>query len=182
VGVGQTFTLDPSSKAYPSVNCDQTTFLFFNNTVNPIWYKIYVSSDDGTTGWTDITTAFTPQRVNAGIQIPINVVNDGYYKIYYSTNNTVNLSSLSLASIRTTIKESPTITSQVSNLDIQTCLNIAPNNLSVTASAGSGTISQYAWYSNTLNSNTGGTSTITNITSSTLDNYIPGYFVTGELY
>ena len=179
-GVGQTFSLDPSSNAYPAVNCDQTIFILTNNTGNKIWYRIYLSSDDA--NWTDVSLLGNAQPLNASATFQISGQSDGYYKIYYSTNNTVNLSSSSLASIRTTVKVSPTITSEVSNLANATCLNIAPNNLSVTASAGSGTISQYAWYSNSLNSNVGGTPTITNVTSSTTDNYIPGYFVTGELY
>ena len=178
--MGQSFALDPNSNAYPAVNCDQTIFILTNNSGSKIWYRIYLSSDDA--NWTDVSLLGNAQQLNASASFQISAQNDGYYKIYYSTNNTVNLSSSSLPSIRTTVKLSPTITTEVSNLDIQTCLNVAPNNLSVSANAGSGTISQYAWYSNTLNSNTGGTSTITNITSSTSDNYIPGYFVTGELY
>ncbi|NBT09170.1 MAG: hypothetical protein EBS98_10275, partial [Chitinophagia bacterium] len=141
-GVGQSFTLDPSSNAYPAVNCDQTIFILTNNTGSKIWYRIYLSSDNAT--WTDVSLLGNAQPLNASASFQISGQSDGYYKIYYSTNNSVNLSSSSLASIRTTVKVSPTITSEVSNLANATCLNIAPNNLSVTASAGSGTISQYA--------------------------------------
>ena len=178
--VGQTFTLDASSNAYPVVNCDQTTFILTNNTGSTIWYRLYLSSND--IDWTDISLAGSSQRLNAGATFSINVQSDGYYKIHYAGSTTVSLSSSSLPSIQTIIKSSPTIITEVSNLDYAICLNSTPTNLSVTANAGSGTISQYAWYSNINNSNVGGSVAVTNINSSTTDFFIPNTSIVGNLY
>ena len=180
VGVGQSFTLDASSNAYPAVNCDQTTFILTNNTGSTIWYRLYLSSND--IDWTDISLAGSSQRLNAGATFSINVQSDGYYKIHYAGSTTVSLSSSSLPSIQTIIKSSPTIITEVSNLDYAICLNSTPTNLSVTANAGSGTISQYAWYSNINNSNVGGSVAVTNINSSTTDFFIPNTSIVGNLY
>ena len=178
--MGQTFTLDASSNAYPVVNCDQTTFILTNNTGSTIWYRLYLSSND--IDWTDISLAGSSQRLNAGATFSINVQSDGYYKIHYAGSTTVSLSSSSLPSIQTIIKSSPTIITEVSNLDYAICLNSTPTNLSVTANAGSGTISQYAWYSNINNSNVGGSVAVTNINSSTTDFFIPNTSLVGDLY
>ncbi len=180
VGMGQTFTLDASSNAYPVVNCDQTTFMLTNNTGSTIWYRLYLSSND--IDWTDISLAGSSQRLNAGATFSINVQSDGYYKIHYAGSTTVSLSSSSLPSIQTIIKSSPTIITEVSNLNYAICLNSTPTNLSVTANAGSGTISQYAWYSNINNSNVGGSVAVTNINSSTTDFFIPNTSLVGDLY
>jgi hypothetical protein len=182
VGMGQSFTVDlATSKAYPSINCDQTTFILTNNTGSTIWYRLYVSADN-ISNWIDISLAGAAQRLNAGATFSINVQSDGFYKIYYASTNAVSLSSSSLPSIQTLIKSSPTISTEVSSLNDATCLNTSPNILSVTASAGSGNISQYAWYSNTISSNSGGTLSLTSINSSSTDNFTPIYSIVGDSY
>ncbi|MFM1930228.1 MAG: hypothetical protein RL387_1556, partial [Bacteroidota bacterium] len=181
VGMGQSFTVDlTSSKVYPSINCDQTTFTLTNNTGSVIWYRLYISNDD--LNWTDISLAGSSQRLNAGASFSINVQSDGFYKIYYASSSTVSLASSSLSSIQTIIRSSPTIVTEVSNVNYATCLNAIANTLSVTANAGSGTISQFAWYRNVSSSNSNGTLTVINNNSSTTDNFIPLSSTVGDLY
>ena len=124
-GWGQTFVVDETiSKVHPDINCDVTYFLLTNNTISPIYYRIYFSVDNGSSGWNDITTGTLAQRVGVGIQVPMNYQNEGFYKIYFSSSSTVSLSSSSLPSIQTIIKSSPTINTEVSNLDYAICYNL----------------------------------------------------------
>jgi hypothetical protein len=91
-GMGQSFSLDPSSNAYPAVNCDQTIFILTNNTGSKIWYRIYLSSDDA--NWTDVSLLGNAQPLNASATFQISGQSDGYYKIYYSTKSTPLISSV----------------------------------------------------------------------------------------
>ncbi|MBO9582792.1 MAG: T9SS sorting signal type C domain-containing protein [Flavobacterium sp.] len=75
-----------------------------------------------------------------------------------------------------TVVASPNISSNPSTATQIVCINGTATALSVTATAGSGTISSYAWYSNTTNSNTGGTLVGTNAT------YTPSTTSVGTLY
>jgi hypothetical protein len=73
---------------------------------------------------------------------------------------------------------SPTISSQPSTSAQNLCLNGSPTSLSITAAAGVGTISGYQWYSNTNNSNSGGTL----ISGATSSSYTPAANAAGSLY
>ena len=75
-----------------------------------------------------------------------------------------------------TVVASPNISSNPSTAIQSVCINGTATALSITATAGSGTISGYAWYSNTTNSNTGGTLVGTNAT------YTPSTTSVGTLY
>jgi hypothetical protein len=70
----------------------------------------------------------------------------------------------------------PALTSQT------LCQNAAVNSYSVSASAGSGTISSYSWYKNANNSNTGGTLVVTNTSALTSNTYTPSTASAGTLY
>jgi propanediol utilization protein len=70
----------------------------------------------------------------------------------------------------------------ISNSAISACLNATLSALTVSAGVNSGTISSYQWYSNSLNSNTGGTLVATNTTSSTVNTYTPSTSNAGTLY
>ena len=102
--------------------------------------------------------------------------------ISLAQNNSTSCVSVTRTSVSLIINALPSIISEVSNSDIATCLNVAPNFLTVTANAGSGTISKYEWYSNTLSSNTGGTKVVTSASSLTTDNFTPIYSLVGDLY
>jgi large repetitive protein len=76
----------------------------------------------------------------------------------------------------------PTITAQPASTPQSACLNVTPSALSVSATAGSGTIASYEWYSNTTASITGGTLVATNVSSALTDTYTPSTAVLGTLY
>lgn len=81
-----------------------------------------------------------------------------------------------------TVNALPSISSQPSSSSQSYCQNSTATALSVTAAAGSGTISNYKWYSNTTNSNSGGTLVATHTSSATTDTYTPSTGSVGVLY
>ena len=76
----------------------------------------------------------------------------------------------------------PTISSQPSNGTQTICLNGVATALSVTATAGSGTIQNYQWYSNTTATLVGATLVATTATAATTDTYTPLTTAEGTLY
>ena len=99
---------------------------------------------------------------------------------YQAIDNITCAASLTL-STTISVNASPAITSQSSNAQTL-CLNSTPTALSITVTAGSGTISKYEWYSNSSNSTSGGTLVATYITSATLNSYTPVATAIGILY
>jgi hypothetical protein len=81
-----------------------------------------------------------------------------------------------------TVNAVPTISSQPSSGTQIICLNGAATALSVTAAAGSGTIQNYQWFSNTSATTVGATLVATNTTAATTDTYMPLTTSTGTLY
>jgi len=75
----------------------------------------------------------------------------------------------------------PTISVQPSGTQTL-CVGGSATALSVTAAAGSGTITKYEWYSNTSASTVGATLVATNNSSLTTDNYTPSTASAGTLY
>lgn len=76
----------------------------------------------------------------------------------------------------------PTISSQPSSGTQTVCQSSASTALSVTAAAGSGSISKYEWYSNTSASTVGATLVATNTTAATTNSYTPATTSAGTLY
>ena len=68
------------------------------------------------------------------------------------------------------------------NTSVNYCQNATAAPLSVTGTAGSGTITSYTWYSNTTQSNSGGTLLEIHTSSSTTDTYTPLTTTPGTLY
>ena len=129
--------------------------------------------------WTSSATSKGTIGASTGV---VTGVAGGSTNISYTVTDSKGCISPSSAAFSVTINALPSIISEVSNSDIATCLNVAPNFLTVTANAGSGTISKYEWYSNTLSSNTGGTKVVTSASSLTTDNFTPIYTIVGDLY
>jgi hypothetical protein len=80
------------------------------------------------------------------------------------------------------INANPTISNQPSATNRNYCINSTAAGLSVTANAGSGTISKYEWFSSKEPVNSGGT-LVSSITSgSNTNTYMPGTSVPGTYY
>jgi uncharacterized protein (TIGR02145 family) len=76
----------------------------------------------------------------------------------------------------------PTISSQPSTSTQTICINGVATPLSVTATAGSGAIQKYEWYSNSTASNSGGTLVAANSSAATTDTYTPSTASAVTLY
>ncbi|MHC1707866.1 MAG: beta strand repeat-containing protein, partial [Bacteroidales bacterium] len=81
-----------------------------------------------------------------------------------------------------TVNELPVINTHPSTGTQTVCLNQSLSAISVEASAGSGTLTQYEWFSNTTQTNTGGISVAVHTSSSGTDSYTPSSASAGELY
>jgi hypothetical protein len=120
-------------------------------------------SIDGGTSWTTIantTTSYT-------------YLNLTQTTLFRAVVNTAACSNVSSGAATITVNSAPSITAQPSTVAQSTCLNTAfgTPTISITTSAASPT---YQWFSNTSNSNTGGSPVGTNSASYTLPNNVPG--------
>ncbi len=136
-------------------------------------YQWYSNANNSNTGGTYISGAnsssYTPLSSSAGTLY--------YYAVVTNSSGCSVNSNVSGAII---VTAAPSITAQPSTTPETICSSATATALSVTADAGSGTISSYKWYSNTSNSNSGGTLLTTNTKSSTSDTYTPAS--SGALY
>ena len=144
-------------------------------TISATGYQWYTNTTNSTSGASLIsganTSTYTP---------PTNLAGTKYY--FAAINNSFNCTTTTIVSGAINVNPLPTISSQPSQ-NIQTkCLNETFTALSVTATAGSGSISKYEWYSNTTNSTTGGTLVATNSTNALTNSYTPLSTSPGVLY
>ena len=144
-------------------------------TISATGYQWYSNSIASTTNATLLsganTNTYTP---------PTNVAGAKYY--FAVITNSFNCPTSTIVSGEIYVNPLPTISSQPSQ-NIQTkCLNETFTALSVTATAGSGSISKYEWYSNTTNSTTGGTLVANNASSALTNSYTPLATSGGVLY
>ena len=144
-------------------------------TISATGYQWYSNSIASTTNATLLsganTNTYTP---------PTNVAGAKYY--FAVITNSFNCSTSTIVSGEIYVNPLPTISSQPSQ-NIQTkCLNETFTALSVTATAGSGSISKYEWYSNTTNSTIGGTLVANNASSALTNSYTPLATSGGVLY
>ena len=140
------------------------------------WYSNTSASNSGgtlvaTNTTSSTTNTYTPATSSAGTLY--------YYCIVTNSNGCTVTSDVSGA---ITVNALPSVSSHPSTGTQSLCLNSTPTDLSITAAAGSGTISTYAWYSNTSASNSGGTLVATNTSSSTTNTYTPVTSSAGTLY
>ncbi len=162
-----------------------------NYYTNSTTYTVYLSSSTGGTPYTSIgtftTTGVSYSNSNGGqttgitksFTMPATTASGSGYKIALgSTSPTFNGSGGSGATGTLTVNAIPVFTTQPSTSVQNICLNGAATALSITASAGSGSISGYQWYKNASASNSGGTS----IAGATSASYTPLTSVTGTLY
>lgn len=158
---------------------------------NATIYTVYLSSALGVTPYTNIGT-FSTNGVNYSTQnngvtsgitqtitIPATTPSGILYRIALgSTSPNFNGSGGSGASNTFTINALPSFSVHPSTATQNYCLNGPATALTVTASAGSGFISGYQWYSNTIASNSGGTL----ISGATGSSYTPSTSASGTLY
>ena len=131
------------------------------------WYSNTTNSNSGGTslGAGATSSTYTPKTTSAGTL---------YYYVVVSGTCTPPMTSNTSGAV--TVNEAPAITAQPSTTEQTLCLGAAATELSVTATGAGLT---YQWYSNTTNSNSGGTSLGTSATSST---YTPATSSAGTLY
>ena len=102
---------------------------------------------------------------------------------YYATCTTAGgLTATSEVSGQITVNALPVISSQPSATTQTICINGTAVALSVTATAGSGTLYRYKWYSNPTASTTGGTLEATTLSTTGTDTYTPDTTVPGTKY
>ena len=129
------------------------------------WYSNTTNSNSGGTLLSGATSStYTPVTTTAGIL---------YYYVIVSGTCAPPVTSAVSGSV--TVNTAPAITTQPSTTTQSVCLNGAATQLSVTATGAGLT---YQWYSNTANSNSGGT-LLSGATSST---YTPATTTAGTLY
>ncbi len=143
-------------------------------------YEWYSNTTNSTTGGTlvatnnsnALTNSYTPSSSSADVLY--------YYVIVYNTNGCQITSAISAPF---TVNDLPSISVQPSNSNQTACLNTATTNLTVSASPGSGSISNYTWYrTNSLSGTPVWTTVATNTTSSTTNSYTPASTSVGTLY
>lgn len=138
------------------------------------WYKNNTPSNSGGTlvgTYASTATTHTFYPSDAG----------SFY--YYATCTTANGAvATSEVSGAITVNALPVISSQPSASTQAICINGTATALSVTASAGSGTLYRYKWYSNSSSSTTGGTLEATSFSTATTNTYTPDTTVPGTKY
>jgi len=96
----------------------------------------------------------------------------------YTVNTTTSTGCVLNQDVTVTVQDTPSITTQPSPVIQQVCQNGTVTPLSVTTTAGSGTITGYQWFISTNNANTGGTA----IPFATGSSYTPSSANVGTLY
>lgn len=151
-------------------DCTATGALAGNATINS---KDFAGAASGTNG--TVTTTAVSSFTLTGLSI----ANGSTFGLSFATtdqsgsDNGVGIDNFSL--LVPTPCTNPSISGQPSPASQSACQNLTPSNLSITAS---GTLPTYQWYSNTVNSNSGGSS----ILGATLSTYTPPTSVTGTTY
>jgi|GEM_PF-3173397 len=116
----------------------------------------------GTGAWSSSNTNVATVNASSGL---VTAVAGGTCNIIYTITGGCGGTVSAQQSL--TVNALPTISSHPSTAVQNVCQNSTATALTVTASAGSGTISSYQWYRNTSNANTGGTAVGTNSASYT---------------
>lgn len=165
----------PSSSPQNYCQGDVATALFISTNVTATSYEWYSNTNPSNTGGTLVplatTNSYLPPTTTACVLYY-------YCKVLAPCGNQT-----SNASGAITVNSSPSITTQPSvSIPLICSINDPAPSLTVSASAGSGNITQYQWYSNAMASNSGGTLVQTNVTPATTDTYMPSTSSSGTLY
>ncbi|MCX6210057.1 MAG: PKD domain-containing protein, partial [Bacteroidetes bacterium] len=170
VATGPTITTQPSTTNISyCINTMATALSVAATGTSPTyqWYSNTTASNSGGTLISGATSnSYIPPISSVGITYYYCVVSDA------SCSLTTNIS----GSI--TVNANPSISSQPSTSAQTRCQNVAATALSIIATAGSGSISGYQWYSNSTNSNSGGIL----ISGATSSSYTPPTTSIGTTY
>ena len=157
-----------------NVNLSVTASINDGGTLSYQWYSNTVNSNTGGTPVGENSNSFSP---------PTNTVGTMYYYVVVKNDNT-NVNGAQTVSVTSNViavtvnlltnAAAPVISSQPQGATVVLNGNV---NLSVTASVNDGGTLSYQWYSNTTNSNTGGTTVGTNSNS-----YSPPTTTGGTVY
>jgi hypothetical protein len=166
-------TLTATANRSGSGGAGNFTFYWYSNTSSSYVGGTLIQTTNSTTN--TLADTYTPPTASAGTLY--------YFVIVTNTGPTCTTSFNSPEIVQVNVSNAfPSITSHPSTAGESLCKNAVSTVLSVSASTGGGTISTYQWYSNTANSNSGGTLVATNNTSSTTDTYSPVTSTAGTLY
>ncbi|MCX6210058.1 MAG: hypothetical protein NTZ59_11345, partial [Bacteroidetes bacterium] len=171
VNAGPTISAQPSSSAVTYCrNSTSTALTVAASGTGTITYQWYSNSSNSNSGGSSISgqtsSSYFPQTTTANTRY--------YYCI-------VSIGSCSVTSTQSgaiTVVNNPNISSNPSTSAQTICINATTTALSITATAGSGSISGYQWYSNSTNSNSGGTL----ISGATSSSYTPPTTSIGTTY
>ena len=181
----------PSITAQPSISAQSTCLngSFTNLSVAASTgsgsiskYEWYSNTSNSTSGGTLVATHTISTSTDNYTPLATAVGTLYYYVIVYNTNGCITTSN---ASAPIVVNDLPTIVAQPANTNQAVCLNTAVTNLSVTASAGSGTIATYTWYQSATNAaigNSAWTVAATHTSTATTDTYTPPNNTIGTMY
>jgi len=139
------------------------------------WYKNAAPSN---TGGTQIGTAISSTLTTN----TFSPTDSGAFYYYAIVTTASGLTATSEVSGQITVNAIPVISSQPATATQAICINGSATALSVTATAGSGTLYRYKWFSNATASTTGGTLEATTLSSTTTNTYTPDTTVSGTKY
>ncbi|MDO5970860.1 PKD domain-containing protein [Flavivirga aquimarina] len=165
---------DPITSQNICVGGDVNTALSVTHSgsTGAITYQWYSNTTNSNTGGTIITGA-----TNTSYTPPTFTVSGNYYYYVIITPGGSGCSPITSSTSEVIVVNDPTMTTQP--IVSQTlCEGTVPQNLQVAAIGGSGTTYNYQWYSNTTNSNSGGTI----ITGATNATFTPPTNSVGTLY
>ncbi len=138
------------------------------------WYKNAAPSNiGGTQIGTPISSTLTTNTFSP--------TDSGAFYYYATVTTAGGLTATSEISGQITVNAIPVINSQ-STSSQPICINGTATAMSVTATAGSGTLYRYKWFSNTTASTTGGTLEATTLSSTSTNTYTPDTTVSGTKY
>ncbi|MGB5418559.1 PKD domain-containing protein [Algibacter sp.] len=137
-----------------------------------ISYQWFSNTTNSNTGGTIIASA-----TNSSYLPPTFNTSGNYYFYVVITLNGSGCSDISSEVAEIIVAEDPIITTQPLSTQML-CQGITPQDLEVIVSGGLGTTYSYQWYSNPINSNSGGTL----ITGATKDTFTPSTTAVGTMY
>jgi len=170
VNTAPRFTTQPISSEICKDSAATLLEVAFENGTGTASYQWFSNTIDSNSGGNLISGA-----INESYNPPTNIVGELFYYVEISFSSG-GCSKIASNTARVNILESPTINPIEASKTY--CRNEISNDLAATYSGGNGTDATYQWFSNTIDSNTGGTE----INGATTSDYNPPTNVVGTVY